>query len=583
MSGVELVMNTMTPIKIMIDDRNYTSWSFWNISQNEEVKSESININPVEHKLFTSDLFTIDNDKVTIVNSPMRTNPYIAGVLILEDGKTYGRTENKKRLLYRCFPDDTRLPTFLIPYDISIGFSKVNKNKYVIFKFDHWKDKHPKGLLKETIGDVGSLEAFYEYQLYSKSLHISLKDMTNKTRDILRKHSTNEYVQQIFQNSNFIIEDRRNDYIFTIDPQNSVDFDDGFGIKKLENGRWRVSIYLANVFFWLETLGLWNSFSNRVATIYLPDCRRPMLPTILSDTLCSLQQDHIRFAFVIDLIVDDYGIIDQDEYKLTNAMIHVSKNYVYEEKKMMEDQQYKNMIQVTSKIDKTIKNSHELVAFWMIQMNKYCACEMMKQQIGIFRSATIFNSLLREDIDVTLSEHAQQAIRSWNNVAGQYVVFSKDAILEHEILKTKSYIHITSPIRRLVDLLNQMLLFRSIGLVKKISEDGIIFIQKWLEKIDYINTSMRSIRKIQTDCMILHTCFTNPKVMNEIHDGVVFDKVTKNNGVISYMVYLEQLKLLTKINVTNDIENYTRMKFKLYLFENEEFTKKKIRLQLQQG
>lgn len=308
-----------------------------------------------------------------------------------------------------------------------------------------------------------------------------------------------------------------------------------------------------------------------------------MLPTILSDTLCSLQQDHIRFAFVIDLIVDDYGIIDQDEYKLTNAMIHVSKNYVYEEKKMMEDQQYKNMIQVTSKIDKTIKNSHELVAFWMIQMNKYCACEMMKQQIGIFRSATIFNSLLREDIDVTLSEHAQQTIRNWNNVAGQYVVFSKDAILEHEILKTKSYIHITSPIRRLVDLLNQMLLFRSIGLVKKISEDGIIFIQKWLEKIDYINTSMRSIRKIQTDCMILHTCFTNPKVMNEIHDGVVFDKVTKNNGVISYMVYLEQLKLLTKINVTNDIENYTRMKFKLYLFENEEFTKKKIRLQLQQG
>ena len=573
-------MNTAEPIKILINDRNYTSWSFWKIDLKEELTLESITINPVEHKLFTNDLFTIADDKLTIVNSPVRTSPYIAGVLVLEDGKTYGRTENKKRLLYRCFPDDKRIPTFLIPYDISIGFSKVNRNKYVIIKFDNWNDKHPRGIIIETIGDVDSLEAFYEYQLYSKSIHISLKDMTNKTRDILRKQTTDEYVKQIFQNSNFIIEDRRNDYIFTIDPQNSVDFDDGFGIKQLDNGKYRISIYLANVYFWLETLGLWNSFSNRVATIYLPDRRRPMLPTILSDTLCSLQQDHIRFAFVIDMVVDENGIIDKDEYKLTNAMIRVSKNYVYEEPRLIQDSQYQQMIQITSKIDKTIKNSHELVSFWMIQMNKYCANEMVKRQIGIFRSATILNSLLMEVIDTTLSDHAQQAIRNWNNVAGQYVVYSEDAVLDHEVMKTKSYIHITSPIRRLVDLLNQMLLFNSIGLVKTISEEGNTFIKKWLEKIDYINTSMRSIRKIQTDCMLLHTCFTNPETMNEIHEGIVFDKIIKYNGSISYMVYLDKLRMLTKINIANDIENYSKMKFKLYLFENEEYTKKKIRLQL---
>ena len=68
--------------------------------------------------------------------------------------------------------------------------------------------------------------------------------------------------------------------------------------------------------------------------------------------------------------------------------------------------------------------------------------------------------------------------------------------------------------------------------------------------------------------------------MNEIHEGIVFDKIIKYNGSISYMVYLDKLRMLTKINIANDIENYSKMKFKLYLFENEEYTKKKIRLQL---
>ena len=101
-------MNIAEPIKILINDRNYSSWSFWKIDLKEELTLESITINPVEHKLFTNDLFTIADDKPTIVNSPVRTSPYIAGVLVLGDGKTYGRTENKKRLLYRCFPEDRR-------------------------------------------------------------------------------------------------------------------------------------------------------------------------------------------------------------------------------------------------------------------------------------------------------------------------------------------------------------------------------------------------------------------------------------------------------------------------------------------
>ena len=49
------------------------------------------------------------------------------------------------------------------------------------------------------------------------------------------------------------------------------------------------------------------------------------LPTILSDCLCSRQQNKRRFAFVIDIILDENTQIVSINY--TNALIKVFKNF----------------------------------------------------------------------------------------------------------------------------------------------------------------------------------------------------------------------------------------------------------------
>ena len=46
------------------------------------------------------------------------------------------------------------------------------------------------------------------------------------------------------------------------------------------------------------------------------------------------------------------------------------------------------------------------------------------------------------------------------------------------------------------------------------------------------------------------------------------------------MVYLEKLRLISRITMHHDIEEHTRNKFKLYMFQDEENLKKKIKLQL---
>ena len=576
-------------MKILINDRNYNEWSIIDTDTNKPI--ENININPLEHKMFSRDIFTLNADTVApqIIHSYIKTCTSLAGVLLLENNKTFGRTENKKRLLYKCVPDDIHLPIFLIPYDIKLGFSKVIKNKYVVFQFDHWSNKHPQGILTETLGDVDNLEVFYEYQLYCKSLHVSLTEFTNKTKIALSEKTNAEYIDQILHNPDFNISDYRDKYVFTIDPQNSVDFDDGFSIEPVDDGH-RITIYIANVFLWLETLKLWNSFSRRVSTIYLPDRRRPMLPTILSDILCSLQQDQPRFALAMEIIVDRAGKINSDQITYKNVLISVKRNYVYEHPKMVEkDKHYKELLNVTQKMDNSITNSHDVVSHLMICMNAYSGVMLANNKTGIFRSAHYINNDLKILPEYnTFSEDAVRLIQSWNNTSGQYILFDTNANLDHELMRNNinssksmnSYIHITSPIRRLVDLLNQIILFKKLNIVRNISVDAGQFLKNWTDQLDYINTAMRSIRKIQTDSEILNRCFNDPIIMEKEHAGIVFDKIIKNDGTMHYMVYLEQLKMLSRVHTSIDVPNYSHNKFKVFLFEDEDKVKKKIRLQI---
>ena len=90
----------------------------------------------------------------------------------------------------------------------------------------------------------------------------------------------------------------------------SKDFDDAFSVKKIDSDKTIVSVYIANVSLWMEAMNLWDSFSERISTIYLPDQKRPMLPSILSDCLCSLIEGEQRFAFTMDIIISDDNITE---------------------------------------------------------------------------------------------------------------------------------------------------------------------------------------------------------------------------------------------------------------------------------
>jgi len=569
-------IQTMIKYKLHINDRSYTQWTWILEDPPQQETPPQPEIPPT--KMFSKDIILYDptTKTHTTTYSHIRSQTPLAGILVLQGNRTYGRVASKNKLLYKVIPDDKHLPVFLVPYEPPANFSKVLHNKYVVFHFDHWIEQHPRAKLLQTLGETHQLEAFYEYQLYCKSLHVSLTPFTNQTKDYFNNQPAATYIDKILENPDYHIEDRRHQTPFSIDPHGSTDFDDAFSIR-ITAYKTRVSIYIANVYVWLDTLNLWKSMTNRVSTIYLPDRKRPMLPTILSDQLCSLQQGQPRFAFAIDLTFDNETnrLID---HSFAQVLIQVQHNFRYETSPLQTHQPYKSLYDLTKSLDKSIIDSHDVVAFWMIEANKICGKHMAQNKFGIFRQAIMTKQIDESSMeDTPLSTEARRIIQMWNNVSGQYVLYNESPI-KHDVMKLAHYTHITSPIRRLVDLLNQLAFLSHIS---PLSEQAQQFLEQWIHRLPYINTAMRSIRKIQTDCELLHRCSIDPHILQTQYKGILFDKVRKNDGGFVYMVYLEELRLLTRFKSYEDYENLSQQLFQLFLFTDEHSLKKKIRVQIQ--
>jgi exoribonuclease R len=579
----------MTQLKIIIDNRNYEKYEIINATT-FEVKN--IIIDPIENKLFNNDIFTFNKEKVNIIHSSIRNYTSIAAVLILNSGQTYGRFNN--RLLYKCIPDDNRIPIFLVPYEIKkMGFSKLLNNLYVIIHFNEWTQKHPYGKLDQVIGSVDILENFYEYQLYCKSLHASIQKFHKDTQKFLIQKS-NDYdkIVDIISKENPEIENRTNLSewsIFSIDPENSVDFDDAFSIKNLENNTILLSIYISNVSIWIDYLNLWDSFSRRISTIYLPDKKRPMLPTILSDCLCSLQENKNRIAFTLDILIDsdNHSIISM---KYLNCIIKVKKNYVYEQEELLYNKEYNKLLELVKHLSREYKyinkinDSHDVVSYLMIFMNYHSGQDLMKYNNGIFRSTTLVNNtkeISEKDnaIPENMPSEVYKFIKIWNSFSGQYIDYSKSNETRHNILEMDAYIHITSPIRRLVDLLNMIQFQKNHGMFH-LSKKAIEFYNNWIGELDYINITMRSIRKVQNDCSLLNLCNNNSDLLLKEYEGYCFDKIIRGDGLFQFIIYLPELKMNSRIVIRENLENYKKYKFKLFIFNDEEKFKKKIRLYL---
>ena len=112
--------------------------------------------------------------------------------------------------------------------------------------------------------------------------------------------------------------DIRDKVVFTIDPVDAKDFDDALSIEKLPKGLYRVGVHIADVSHYVpENSDLDKEALKRATSVYLVDRVIPMLPSRLSETVCSLNPGVDRMAFSIFFTLTATGEVTKHEFHKT--------------------------------------------------------------------------------------------------------------------------------------------------------------------------------------------------------------------------------------------------------------------------
>ena len=280
----------------------------------------------------------------------------------------------------------------------------------------------------------------------------------------------------------------------------------------------------------------------------------------------------------------------------------MEKNYTYQAAELLAREDYKTLLKTVRNLNEAhfaymdqIMSSHDVVEYCMLFMNHECAKKLESRKRGIFRTATQ-KDVASASASVSSPTSPTSPTTPTNppnpcpaelrqivqGVAGEYCTYAN--LKPHMLIGVSCYLHITSPIRRIVDIVNML---EMLGEKIKWSAEVIQFMEKWQKSLDVINIKTKAIRKLQNEMELLEGYAKNKQ---QIYTGLVFAKRLEENASTStsnttpalykYKVYIPATKLLTTVKSSKNLNDYTTAHFSTHLFLDEAKMTKKIRLQM---
>ncbi len=307
----------------------------------EDIKISSNNTNTALH-----------GDKVKVFLFPKRKNQKIEGEIIevIERNKTIytGIIEISDKFSF-VIPDNKSMPV-----DVYVPLENINNAKNgqkVIVEITDWPkhSKNPFGRVKKVLGNPGENEVEIESIILENNISTDFPDkVISESNSISDKIPSGELK---------IREDFRDVLTFTIDPADAKDFDDALSFKKLSEDLYEIGVHIADVsHFVKEKTELDKEAYDRATSTYLVDRVIPMLPTVLSNVICSLNPDSDRLAFSVIFNINSSGRVTKKRY--VKAVIRSNKRFSYEDvQKIIETNSgpYSNEINIINSIAKNLR------------------------------------------------------------------------------------------------------------------------------------------------------------------------------------------------------------------------------------
>jgi len=330
-------------------------------------------------------------------------------------------------------------------------------------------------------------------------------------------------------------EDFRDLVTLTIDPDTAKDFDDAISISKSQKGNYQLGVHIADVSHYVTSGSpLDLEAAKRCNSTYFPGVCIPMLPSALSNHLCSLKPDVNRLTVSVLMEFDSNG--DLLNHRISRSVIKSAKRFTYKEAKLVLDGKknspHKETLELMQELCTLLKKkryergsiefaipelvvlvdekgvptgtdyieydvTHQMVEEFMLKANEMVATHLSQLGKGLtyrihdvpaeenMKDFSLLASAFGFDLsDIPTPSELQKLFEEAKSTPyGEYLatsyirkmrlaLYSADNI-GHYGLGLSHYCHFTSPIRRYVDLVVHRILFH-----EAISQDELSLISE---------------------------------------------------------------------------------------------------------
>lgn len=219
-------------------------------------------------------------------------------------------------------PDDQRITQDIyVPKEAFNGATDGMKVMVSIDRFDDRKAS-PEGRILKVIGESDDPKV----RVLSLAMSMDVKaefpeEVEREAEEIAEEIPQKEYERRL---------DLREEFIFTIDPEDAKDFDDAIHVTRLNDELYEVGVHIADVSHYVRpNTELDKEGFERGTSVYLVDRVIPMLPEKLSNKVCSLRPREDKLTFSCIMKVNTHG--ELVDYEIRETIIHSKHRLTYEE------------------------------------------------------------------------------------------------------------------------------------------------------------------------------------------------------------------------------------------------------------
>lgn len=467
----------------------------------------------------------ISTNNIELISRTLPTQ--IPGVIELYSKYKF-KTNSRGVPSYIFIPLNKHYPKFLVNTKIK---KKYSENQLITIKFSKW-DKNvsfPKGELVRILGNISNISSIelaylYELEIYPKKY----KTKINISDDY------DEYVKYV-KNTRSLI----NVPIISIDPEGCKDIDDAFSLKT-DDDIITIQVHISDVYTFLNYYNISDSIVN-YSSIYLKASVIHMIPNELSTKYCSLLQKTVKP--MITLVITINTKTNKTTYEFKNTYGKITKNYNYENYPKYIKNYYPYLEKLylnETKNNMKITDSHSFIELLMILYNFKFTQNLRKISKKVIyrgqkRNSKITETYKYDDLQTFL-----------NLITSNSANYSLNNEL-HTSLNLNNYTHATSPIRRIVDLINQELYYKKNTIFNKFTIDSINLHSKILKKF----------YRIMNKIILANNLYINGSekmriYIYDIREEYIYIYIPKYKINISYRLYNYKLDEIYTINYNDE-------------------------------